>query len=86
MQITIKPRALTEAEREQHPGLETLRVLYPLGGGAKALAPEGETVTLDSFWRRRLACGDVEEVMQQPKAGSSPPSKRKKSKSEKHEA
>lgn len=41
------------------PATPDLQVRKPVGGH---LAPAGEEVQLDSYWRRRLADGDVRQV------------------------
>lgn len=54
--ITIKPA----------PGLKIRKPAYPF----PHLAQDGEEVTLDSFWVRRLQTGDVIEVKPAPAAPS----------------
>ena len=58
MQIVVKPA-------------KGLTVLKPDGG---KLAAEGETVTRNSFWIRRLSDGDVTEVKPVARAAKQKPS------------
>lgn len=46
------------------PSRPGLMVPYP-GGGRRYLAAEGAELALNTYWRRRLNCGDVVEVVDQ---------------------
>lgn len=52
------------------PGRPGLKVRYPEMD--RHLKAEGETVTLDSWWRRRLADGDVVPAQTNPQPAERP--------------
>ncbi len=47
-----------------------LRVLDPATMPPAPLPPEGKPVELNTYWRRRLAAGEVETVTTQKKKGA----------------
>jgi hypothetical protein len=72
--LNVRPRELTAAEKKSlvnkshaiaHAGFLLVRK-QPHEGG-QFLRSEGETVTSDSYWLRRLKSGDV-EIVKAPKA------------------
>lgn len=55
--------------------MQESKILKPTDGrqvrrpDGRHLRPEGERVVLDTYWRRRLKAGEVEEVKPAPAAG-----------------
>lgn len=62
---------MTQTKRLQ-PSSEGLLVLFP--ETRRPLSPQGEEVTLTTYWRRRLRSGDVVEVAAPKSPSSSKPS------------
>jgi len=64
--IKVKPRELSDLEREQHPSMERVIVRRPINEGGRPLKSGGELVLENSYWLRRLWSGDVVRVLDTP--------------------